>query len=102
VSRSPPTEPTEETNPVIAPHQTRSPPPACRPRVRRRRQQNAERALAAASVPPKRSRKAPVAAPPAPGALAVTVAREPLRAALRTVVTAAASGRLIAPLRPTC
>jgi DNA polymerase III sliding clamp (beta) subunit (PCNA family) len=51
----------------------------------------AEMALAAASVPPKRSRKAPVAAPPAPGALAVTVAREPLRAALRTVVTAAAS-----------
>jgi DNA polymerase III subunit beta len=57
-----------------------------------------EMALAAASVPPKRSRKAPVAAPPAPGPLAVTVAREPLRAALRTVVTAAASGRVIAPI----
>jgi DNA polymerase III subunit beta len=36
--------------------------------------------------------------PSAPGALAVTVAREPLHAALRTVVTAAASGRLIAPV----
>jgi DNA polymerase III sliding clamp (beta) subunit (PCNA family) len=57
-----------------------------------------EAALAAASVPPRRSRKAPVAAPPAPGALAVTVAREPLRAALRTVVTAAASGRVIFPI----
>jgi DNA polymerase III subunit beta len=57
-----------------------------------------EMELAAASVPPKRSRKAPVAAPPAPGALAVTVAREPLRAALRTVVTAAASGRVIVPV----
>jgi DNA polymerase III subunit beta len=60
--------------------------------------EEAERALAAASVPPKRSRKAPVTAPPTPGALAVTVAREPLRAALRTVVTAAASGRVIAPV----
>jgi DNA polymerase III subunit beta len=57
-----------------------------------------EAALAAASVPPKRSRKARVAAPPAPGQLAMTVAREPLRAALRTVVTAAASGRLILPI----
>jgi DNA polymerase III sliding clamp (beta) subunit (PCNA family) len=51
-----------------------------------------EAALAAASVPPKRSRTAPVAAPPALGQLAVTVAREPLRAALRTVVTAAVTG----------
>jgi DNA polymerase III subunit beta len=57
-----------------------------------------ERALVAASVPPKRSRKAPVVAPQAPGALAVTVAREPLRAALRTVVTEAASGRVIVPI----
>jgi DNA polymerase-3 subunit beta len=88
-----------------------------------------EMALAAASVPPKRSRKAPAEenkTPPkgrpaeatktstsaplsstqrtdypkdtTPGALAVTVAREPLRTALRTVVTAAASGRLIAPV----
>jgi DNA polymerase III sliding clamp (beta) subunit (PCNA family) len=54
--------------------------------------EEAERALVAASVPPKRNRKAPVAAPPALGQLAVTVAREPLRAALRTVVTAAVTG----------
>jgi hypothetical protein len=79
-----PNERQEETNPVIATET-----PAAEAAAD-------EMALAAASVPPKRSRKAPIAAPPAPGALAVTVAREPLRAALRIVVTAAASGRLIA------
>jgi DNA polymerase-3 subunit beta len=88
-----------------------------------------EAALAAASVPPKRSRKVPAEenkTPPkgrsaeatktsasaslpsqqrtdypkdtTPGALAVIVAREPLRAALRTVITAAASGRVIVPV----
>jgi DNA polymerase III subunit beta len=83
-----PTKPTEGTNPVMAPEAPETP-------VAESAAAN-EAALAAASVPPKRRRKAPVAAPPAPGALAVTVAREPLRTALRTVVTAAASGRLIA------
>jgi DNA polymerase III subunit beta len=97
-----PTKPTEEPQPVIAtetPADTELVDEATKERYRRDyAAEEAERALAAASVPPKRSRKAPVAAPPAPGALAVTVAREPLRAALRTVVTAAASGRLIAPV----
>jgi DNA polymerase III subunit beta len=77
-----PTERQEETKPVIATET-----PAAESAAD-------EMALAA----PKRSRKAPAAAPPAPGALAVIVAREPLRAALRTVVTAAASGRVIVPI----
>jgi DNA polymerase III sliding clamp (beta) subunit (PCNA family) len=92
----------EETQPVIAtetPADTEPADEATKEGYRRDyAAEEAERALAAASVPPKRSRKAPVAAPPAPGALAVTVAREPLRAALRTVVTAAASGRVIVPI----
>jgi DNA polymerase-3 subunit beta len=61
-------------------------------------EEHAQLEAAFAAVKPRRSRKAPVAGPPASGALAATVAREPLRAALRTVVTAAASGRLIAPV----
>jgi DNA polymerase III sliding clamp (beta) subunit (PCNA family) len=85
-----PTKPTEGTNPVMAPEAPETP-------VAESAAAN-EAALAAASVPPKRRRKAPVAAPPAPGALAVTVAREPLRTALRTVVTTAASGRVFAPV----
>jgi DNA polymerase III subunit beta len=97
-----PTNNGEETQPVIAtetPADTEPVDEATKERYRRDyAAEEAERALAAASVPPKRSRKAPVAAPPAPRALAVTVAREPLRTALRTVVTAAASGRLIAPI----
>jgi hypothetical protein len=139
-----PIKPTEETQPVIATET-----PAAESAAD-------EMALAAASVPPKRTRRVPSGDPvvddyrqhqmteaeqraqqavateenktppkgrsaeatktstsaPLPpqeqrtdypkdtttGALAVTVAREPLRAALRTVVTAAASGRLIAPV----
>jgi DNA polymerase III subunit beta len=81
-----PTKPAEETNPVIATETLAAESAAD------------EAAIAAASVPPKRSRKAPLAAPPAPGALGATVAREPLRAALRTVITAAASGRVIVPV----
>jgi DNA polymerase-3 subunit beta len=97
-----PTTPTEEPKPVIAtetPADSELVNESTKERYRADyAAEEAERALAAASVPPKRSRTAPVAAPPAPGALAVTVAREPLRAALRTVVTAAASGRVIAPV----
>jgi DNA polymerase III subunit beta len=138
-----PTKPTEETKPVIATETPAADSAAD------------EMALAAASVPPKRTRNAPSGDPvvddyrqhqmteaeqraqqavgteinrtplrgrsaeatktsasaslprtqrtdypkdTTPGALAVTVAREPLRAALRTVITAAASGRLIAPV----
>jgi DNA polymerase-3 subunit beta len=151
-------EPTEETTPVIA---TETPDTelvneTTKDRYRRDyAAEEAERALAAASVPPKRPRRVPSGDPvvddyrqhqmteaeqraqqagatetnktppkgrsaeasktsastplpsqqrtdypkdTTPGALAVTVAREPLRTALRTVVTAAASGRLIVPV----
>jgi DNA polymerase-3 subunit beta len=99
-----PTTPTEETKPVSAETPTEITEADLKAidtalaRAARETVAADEMALAAASVPPKRSRKAPVAAPLAAGALAVTVAREPLRAALRTVVTAAASGRVIAPI----
>jgi DNA polymerase III subunit beta len=97
-----PTKPTQETHPVIAtetPADAELMDEATKEHYRRDyAAEEAERALAAASVPPKRSRKAPAAAPSAPGALSVTVAREPLRAALRTVITAAASGRVIVPI----
>jgi DNA polymerase-3 subunit beta len=97
-----PSERQEETKPVIAtgtPADTELVEEVTKERYRRDyAAEEVERALAAASVPPKRSRKAPVVAPQAPGALAVTVAREPLRAALRTVVTEAASGRVIVPI----
>jgi DNA polymerase III subunit beta len=153
-----PTERQEENNPVMA---TETPDTelvneTTKDRYRRDyAAEEAERALAAASVPPKRPRRVPSGDPvvddyrqhqmteaeqraqqagatetnktppkgrsaeasktsastplpsqqrtdypkdTTPGALAVTVAREPLRTALRTVVTAAASGRLIVPV----
>jgi DNA polymerase III sliding clamp (beta) subunit (PCNA family) len=120
-----PTTPTEETNPVIATEAPAAESAAeemalaaasVPPRMRSVQdgdsdveemldvvdeEEHAQLEAAFAAVKPKRSRKAPVAAPPAPGALAVTVAREPLCAALRAVVTAAASGRLITPITAT-